>query len=159
MEFTQKFRLLRKKKKLTQGELSKLLNVSSAYISQLELGIRHPSLPLINRIAQVFGVNISYLLEEPNQGLDEMLSDSHIRNMINLAKQAGEVDDLEEYLRWKALQAKGSSNTISDIELLALPEDLQIYFRTKELTDEDRQELVSLIRWWCATRNRQKPTS
>jgi transcriptional regulator with XRE-family HTH domain len=152
VEFSRKLKELRKKKRFTQGELAQMLDVSSAYVSQLELGIRHPSVALIQRIAQIFGVNISYLMDEDNDGAAD---DSHIRRIINLAKKAGEVDDLEEYLRWKATQTQSGKIMEDESDLLGLPEDLQMFFRTRKLTEEDRRELASLIRWWCQNRGSQ----
>jgi transcriptional regulator with XRE-family HTH domain len=155
VEFSHKLKKLRKQKRFTQIELAKMLDVSSAYVSQLELGIRHPSVALIQRIAQIFGVNISYLMDEQSDGMEGAVSDSHIRRIISLAREAGEVDDLEEYLRWKATQTKLGNIQTDDTDLLGLPEDLQIFFRTKKLSEEDRRELASLIRWWCQNRSPQ----
>ncbi len=155
MEFSRKLKQLRKQKRFTQIELAQMLDVSSAYVSQLELGIRHPSVALIQRIAQIFGVSVSYLMDDSTDGVVDEINDSHIRRIISLAKQAGEVDDLEEYLRWKATQAQSSKNEVEDADLLGLPDDLQVFFRTKKLTEEDRRELASLIRWWCQNRGEQ----
>jgi transcriptional regulator with XRE-family HTH domain len=155
VEFSRKLKQLRKQKRFTQGELAQMLDVSSAYISQLELGIRHPSVALIQRIVQIFEVNISYLMDEQSEGAAEAMDDSHIRRMITLAKQAGEVDDLEEYLRWKATQTQLGKIQVDESELLGLPDDLQVFFRTKKLSEEDRCELASLIRWWCQNRGNQ----
>lgn len=155
MEFSRKLKQLRKQKRFTQGELAQMLDVSSAYVSQLELGIRHPSVALIQRMAQIFGVSVSYLMDESADGGGDEINDSHIRRIIALAKQAGQVDDLEEYLRWKATQTQLGKLQSDEIDLLGLPDDLQVFFRTKKLTEEDRHELASLIRWWCQNRGKQ----
>jgi transcriptional regulator with XRE-family HTH domain len=155
VEFSHKLKQLRKQKRFTQIELAQMLDVSSAYVSQLELGIRHPSVALIQRMAQIFGVSVSYLMDDSKDGVADEISDSHIRRIISLAKQAGEVDDLEEYLRWKATQTQAGKIQADEIDMLGLPDDLQVFFRTKKLTEEDRRELASLIRWWCQNRGDQ----
>jgi transcriptional regulator with XRE-family HTH domain len=155
VEFSHKLKQLRKQKRFTQIELAQMLDVSSAYVSQLELGIRHPSVALIQRIAQIFGVSVSYLMDESKDGVADEISDSHIRRIISLARQAGEVDDLEEYLRWKATQTQSGKIQADEVDLMGLPDDLQVFFRTKKLTEEDRRELASLIRWWCQNRGDQ----
>ena len=155
MEFSHKLKQLRKQKRFTQIELAQMLDVSSAYVSQLELGIRHPSVALIQRMAQIFGVSVSYLMDEGKDGVVDEINDSHIRRIISLARQAGEVDDLEEYLRWKATQTRAGKTESDELDLMGLPDDLQLFFRTKKLTEEDRRELASLIRWWCQNRGDQ----
>jgi transcriptional regulator with XRE-family HTH domain len=155
VEFSHKLKQLRKQKRYTQIELAQMLDVSSAYVSQLELGIRHPSVALIQRMAQIFGVSVSYLMDDSTDGVVDEINDSHIRRIISLAKQAGEVDDLEEYLRWKATQTQAGKTESDELDLMGLPDDLQVFFRTKKLTEEDRRELASLIRWWCQNRSDQ----
>ena len=53
---------LRQKANMTQSELARSLNVSSALISAYELGERKPSLDLLAGLADVFGVSSDYLL-------------------------------------------------------------------------------------------------
>ncbi|WP_445818964.1 helix-turn-helix transcriptional regulator [Bacillus sp. FSL M8-0168] len=54
----EELRKKRKKKKLTQKELGKLVNVSDSYISKIELGNSIPSLKLLNKISVVLGSSI-----------------------------------------------------------------------------------------------------
>lgn len=53
---------LRLKANLTQAELARILNVSSALISAYELGERKPSLELLVSLTDTFGVSSDYLL-------------------------------------------------------------------------------------------------
>ncbi len=53
---------LRLKAGLTQVELAKTLDVSSALISAYELGERKPSLEILVELAGQFGVSTDYLL-------------------------------------------------------------------------------------------------
>ena len=64
---TEKLRELRRKKHLTQNELSKILKVSNGAIAMWETGRREPDANTIKVIADYFNVSIDYLLgnEEP----------------------------------------------------------------------------------------------
>ena len=55
-------RLLRQKKKQTQGELATSLGVSLSYYSKLELGQRNFSTHLINQLANLHGVSETWLI-------------------------------------------------------------------------------------------------
>lgn len=53
---------LRQRADMTQLELARSLNVSSALISAYELGERNPSLKILTQLADVFQVSSDYLL-------------------------------------------------------------------------------------------------
>ncbi len=54
---------LRLKRKLSQGELSKSLNVDRAYISNIENGRMNPTLSTLEKIAQALKVSIKELVD------------------------------------------------------------------------------------------------
>ena len=56
-------RKLRLKKKLSQGDLSKNLDVDRAYISNIENGRMNPTLSTLEKIAKALGVSSSELLK------------------------------------------------------------------------------------------------
>jgi len=56
-------RRLRLKKKLSQGDLSKKLNVNRAYISNIENGRMNPTLSTLEKIAGALGISSSELLK------------------------------------------------------------------------------------------------
>lgn len=56
-------RRLRLKKKLSQGDLSKTLNVNRAYISNIENGRMNPTLSTLEKIARALGISSSELLK------------------------------------------------------------------------------------------------
>jgi transcriptional regulator with XRE-family HTH domain len=49
-------RELRKRRKLTQSDLSALADVSQTYISQIETGDRIPSIEILNRLGEKIGI-------------------------------------------------------------------------------------------------------
>lgn len=54
---------LRLKKKLSQGGLSKILDVDRAYISNIENGRMNPTLSTLEKIARALGISSSELLK------------------------------------------------------------------------------------------------
>lgn len=66
--FSEKLKLLRKQKNITQEELATILNVSTGTIGNYESGTRRPQSAIVQRIASYFNVSVEYLLG------DEMVS-------------------------------------------------------------------------------------
>ena len=62
MEFNEKLQELRKKKGLTQEELSKSLYVSRTAVSKWESGRGYPNTDSLKEIAKFFSVTVDYLL-------------------------------------------------------------------------------------------------
>ncbi len=63
--FGDKLRMLRVQRQLTQVELARLLGLmGQSHISYLERGLSAPSLDVVVRAADVFGVAIDYLLRD-----------------------------------------------------------------------------------------------
>lgn len=54
----------RKSKKLTQDELAEMINTSTVYISEIERGIKMPSIPVFISIAEALEVSADYLLRD-----------------------------------------------------------------------------------------------
>lgn len=61
-QFAKKLREIRLKKKLSQGDVSRILKVHRSYISGLERGMRNPSLLTVQKIAKALGVNAKELI-------------------------------------------------------------------------------------------------
>lgn len=67
MSFSEKLKLLRKEKGLSQIELAKKLNISRQSISNYENGLRFPNdEKLIVKISDFFNVSIDYLFGKTN---------------------------------------------------------------------------------------------
>ncbi len=62
MTFAIRLRELRTKKRLTQGELAKRVGVSMQSVSLWERGPRTPDLETLEKLSDVFQVNVDYLL-------------------------------------------------------------------------------------------------
>lgn len=66
MNFGQRLRSLREGKKITQKELSKVLNVSESAVGMYERGEREPNFETVDKIANFFDVQADYLLGRAN---------------------------------------------------------------------------------------------
>lgn len=61
-KFGKKVREIRLKKKLSQGDIARILGVHRSYISGLERGVRNPSLATIQKVAKALKVNAKDLI-------------------------------------------------------------------------------------------------
>ncbi len=64
IQFGKKLRAVRLKKKLSQGDVAKILGVHRSYISGLERGARNPSLLTVQKVARALGVTADKLISE-----------------------------------------------------------------------------------------------
>ena len=62
IKFGQKLRGIRLKKKMSQGDIARILNVHRSYISGLERGVRNPSLLTIQKVAKALNINAKDLI-------------------------------------------------------------------------------------------------
>lgn len=81
---SQNIKNARKEKHYTQEHLAELVNCSTVFISQIETGIRVPSIETLYNIANVLDVTIDSLFKEKNMIAD---NDFYI-NAINKLIQA-----------------------------------------------------------------------
>ena len=63
IQFGKKLREVRLKKKLSQGDVARILGVHRSYISGLERGRRNPSLLTVHKVAKALGVSINELMK------------------------------------------------------------------------------------------------
>ncbi len=63
LKFGKKLREIRLSKKMSQGDVAKVLGVHRSYISGLERGIRNPSLVTVQKIARALDVPAGKLIK------------------------------------------------------------------------------------------------
>mgnify|MGYP001589032315 CR=1 FL=1 len=63
LKFGKKLREIRLSKKMSQGDVAKVLGVHRSYISGLERGIRNPSLVTVQKIAKALNVSADKLIK------------------------------------------------------------------------------------------------
>ncbi len=61
-KFGKRVREIRLKKKLSQGDIARILGVHRSYISGLERGVRNPSLTTVQKVAKALKVNAKDLV-------------------------------------------------------------------------------------------------
>ncbi len=61
-QFKERLKELRTEKRLLQGELARLLNVSKSAISGWEVGRNQPSYDILISLAEFFDVTVDYLV-------------------------------------------------------------------------------------------------
>lgn len=122
MKFGDKVRDLRKQSKMTQEELAKALDVSTRTVINYEQGKLYPrKRERYTQLADVFGVELNYLLTEDEEFITEA------GEMYGRRGRMQAQDILE---RTSALFAGGD---LSDVDQLAFIHEIQkIYFDSKE---------------------------
>ena len=63
IKFGKKVKEVRLNKKMSQGDLAKILGVHPTYISSVERGVRNMALNNIERLAKALGISIGKLVE------------------------------------------------------------------------------------------------
>lgn len=61
-KFGKKIRAIRLRKKLSQGDIARILGVHRSYISGLERGARNPSLTTVQKVAKALNVSAKKLI-------------------------------------------------------------------------------------------------
>ena len=93
MLFAQRLLQARKKRKMSQEELAKLLGVHSPIVGRYERGEVKPSIEVAAKIAEALGVSLDYLT-----GLSEQELDQTLLHQIN-ELQALQADDQQHILK------------------------------------------------------------
>jgi len=106
-EIGKKIQIAREDKGITQIELSKMLGITQAALSNYELGKRRLYLQQIEEIARYLEKPVSYFLdEEPFINTDIEISDNtidHITNKIHYLKnhEIAQLNQFIDYLLWR----------------------------------------------------------
>lgn len=74
--FSERMKTLRKTKKISQAALAKKLNLSQSAVAGWEARGKEPSLEMLTRIAETFGVTVDYLLGRTDNPLTTVVSNT-----------------------------------------------------------------------------------
>ncbi len=96
-----RIRAAHKKAALTQDKLSEKLNISVVYMSELERGIKLPSLTLFVKIAEVLNVSTDELLrDELDSGKSYVYNDITLKlDNLTPKQRAAAAEILEVFIR------------------------------------------------------------
>ncbi len=108
---SERLKLLRKEKDLSQRELANLLNISNGTVAMYETNKRQPDNETLSKIADFFNVSIDYLLcrtdikKTPNNDgeLKVILNDDELLAAIKKLMDLSEKDkkDIIEFIEFK----------------------------------------------------------
>lgn len=88
MNFGDKLKQLRNDKRLTQPDLAAAMGIEQSYLSKLENGKSLPSNDVLNRILDVFGLDIGDLVDDLDQGARNQLREiPDVASHFNQQKQ------------------------------------------------------------------------
>ncbi|WKV09417.1 helix-turn-helix domain-containing protein [Thermoanaerobacterium sp. CMT5567-10] len=124
MNFANRLKSLREEKKLSQEELSQLINISRSTLSMYEINKRQPDPETLQKIADFFDVSVDYLLGRTDK-----------RN-IDVS------NDVDERLH-KVMQELG-------------PDVLLAFYDLPNMTDEEKENVITLLEVIKAKREKQK---
>lgn len=92
-----KFKELRKAKKITQNELSKALGVNQATISKWEIGNSFPDYQTLIKLSKFYKVTIDYLLNENNEPKHEVGKKIPVLGIIPAGVPIEAIEDIIDY--------------------------------------------------------------
>lgn len=116
-------RLLRRRSKMTQGELAKRLEISQSAVGMYEQGRREPPYDLLIKISKLFDVKLDWLLsddtEHETRELDEMFEDffkvMRQKRGLQFHGQPLSVDEIEGIIKAIKLSAEIALKQSQDI--------------------------------------------
>jgi len=89
-------RKYRKHNLLTQKDLADFLGCPREMISYYENGSRNPSIDVLNKLSDLFGIELCYLLEESSEIVDENI-------VLAFRKEDTNTEDYEEIASFKKI--------------------------------------------------------
>ncbi|MBN1493655.1 MAG: helix-turn-helix transcriptional regulator [Candidatus Omnitrophica bacterium] len=124
MNLGERIRNIRKEKKITLVELSKMTGVAQASLSRIETGIMNGTVESHRKIAEALGLSLAELYT----GLDPKLSEISYRNDKEIKKQAEVKSD---NVRLELLTTQISTRKFAPI-LLSIPQNESITYEKLE---------------------------
>ena len=118
---------LRKKAKMTQSELGERLNISAQAISKWENDLSEPDISTIRRLAEIFNVSVSYIIDPDNVNNDEQFAPSSIEPpLIDTTEEPPLVGMEETQLYEVYIEEVDLSNRISIVAYLKREHGFQL---------------------------------
>ena len=116
IDFSDKIRILREEKGMTQGELAKKLRVSKSILSSYERGVYQPRHETVVLLAQVFGVSVDFLY-----GLRDAANPLAVRHIDLSDLTENDVDELSR-IAW-TFREKNRALAAKEVQIAALMDD------------------------------------
>lgn len=106
-----KIRQLRKKRNLTQAELSAKIGVQQSDLSRMEKGEYRISLDILFKILEVFQMSMVEFFEEIAPKENNELQNEFLKEFSSLSKE--EQEEILDFIRFKKLKGKGQEKNES----------------------------------------------
>lgn len=96
MKFNQKLIILRKKNKLSQEDVAKLLNIGQTTYSRYENLLTYPDIFTVKKIAELYKISIDELLNEvENEKINIILEYEEARLIKEIAKKIDNIQTIK----------------------------------------------------------------
>ena len=115
-EVASRIKMRRLELKLTQTELAKETNLTSAAISQFESGTRKPSFKTLLNLSDALKVTSDYLLGKAEKIYNDLLTDPKINAMLKGMMKFTEKDKETLYKFYEFLKMKAATHAASTEE-------------------------------------------
>jgi len=104
----EKIAYLRKIKRFTQSELAEMLGISKGYLSQMETGVRNPSLKIMKQFSIIFGVPVDYFIYDRAEVNDKDIPEPIKVFFRTQSFSDKDIDEIVSLFEWWRLKKKGS---------------------------------------------------
>lgn len=109
MKYGDKLRHVRELRRLTQEELAIKCKLSAPYISDMERGVKKPSMKSLERIAKALSVDAAFFLDDKAVTFEELAKVSHYTPPDDILKFITDQDKLSYIVLAKELSDEGIS--------------------------------------------------
>ena len=142
-------KVLRQKAKMTQQQVSELLNTSRVNYNRYELGTSEPDIEMLKRLSKVFNVSIDFLVDNQNEFTIDLSNLSNTKKELILTKinpilEATEFECFEMYQQMIEQQTrfeqfmKENKSVIEEYEEMQRKSDKALYNKLKKLSREQK---------------------
>lgn len=120
--FAKRLKEAREARGLSQEALAKAINMSRFTVLDWEMGRRSPSLLTIYTLSEILSVSLDYFLEKEESRVTRYFKEMPDGSLVPVDSAAGSLE-----------------------EVLAENPDLEVWFRTRKLSEEEKSQIAALL--------------
>lgn len=148
--FSDKLKELRIDKKKTQRQLAKELNVSQNAVCNWENGNRQPTFEMLEKIASLFGVSVSYLLDNSvtSSAFSYSVNKNNMHDDLDIILNDNKLSDDEKAQKISLLldqKSQAEDISLENILRLAKSSSCGFIFDTSEKCDPSKNAQIAVI--------------
>lgn len=99
-EFPEILKTLRAEKNWSQSDLAERLCVSKSTVSMYEQGLREPNFKTLNMLADIFQVDIDYLMGRKDTSSGQYVPNTIAAHLDTYGLTEAELEDVSDYIRY-----------------------------------------------------------